>query len=236
MRMLLCAALLMAACTRNAPEARPPAPPAPSQTADLTGAVVARGEPQWRLDINRETGMSLALDEGAQTWTAAYVAPERTAQGYRFASGDLTVELETAPCTSERAEYPMTAVVQAPGREPLNGCAAERWDAHLLELMPEIDACIAAAPEARRVSYAAARGDGYFVRLRSESGGIDCSVGANGVVQISLRDETTHIGGENEALFVRAPGANPGGECFEAPEVRDPSGDLLGWMDDPHGC
>ena len=36
--------------------------------------------------------------------------------------------------------------------------------------------------------------------------------------------------------FVRAPGENPGGECYQAPEVRDASGALLGWVLDPEGC
>ena len=239
MRMLLCAMLLVAACGQSAPDnvkAPEAAAPVLPRAAELSGAIVAQGAPQWRLDIDREAGMSLGLNEGLQTWSAPYVAPQRTTLGYRFASGALTVELAVAPCTSERAEYPMTALVSAQGREPLNGCAAERWDTHLLELMPQIDACIAAAPEARRVSYAGLRGDGHLVRLWSESGGIDCSVGANGVAQIALRDDITRIGGENEAVFVRAPGVDPGGECFEAPQVRSASGELLGWMDDPHGC
>jgi hypothetical protein len=172
-----------------------------------------------------------------RTWSAPYVAPQRTALGWRFAKDALTVELEIAPCTTaDGAAYPMTALVWAQGSPALNGCAAERWDAHLLALMPQIDACIAMAPEARRVTYAGAREHGYVVRLWSENGGIDCVVGMSGVAQITPRDSNVRIGGENEAIFVRGPGRNPGGECFEAPEVRSADGALLGWMDDPHGC
>lgn len=41
---------------------------------------------------------------------------------------------------------------------------------------------------------------------------------------------------ENPIIFVRAPGQNPGGECYEAPEVHAADGALLGWILDPEGC
>ena len=101
--------------------------------------------------------------------------------------------------------------------------------------MPQIDACIAAAPEARRVTYVGDDGGAYLVRLWSQSGGVDCRV-ANGVAQIGPRDDDVRIGGEHEAIFVRGPGRNPGGQCFTAAEVRSADGELLGWLDDPNGC
>jgi hypothetical protein len=49
-------------------------------------------------------------------------------------------------------------------------------------------------------------------------------------------DPSLRPGGERDVVFYRAPGENPGGACYEAPEVRDPSGALLGWLDDAGGC
>ncbi len=234
MRLLLCALLLLGACGQNAQKSDAPGG-APAATVDL-GPIVARGEPGWRLDIDRERGLSLSVGQGGQTWAAAYAPAQRTARGYRFASGNLTVELTNAGCIAAGETYPMRALVRAQGNQALSGCATERWDAHLLELMPQIDACVAAAPEARRVTYAGDDGGEHLVRLWSQNGGVDCRVGANGVARIAPRDDDVRIGGEHEAIFVRGPGRNPGGECFDAPEVRSADGELLGWMDDPQGC
>ena len=235
MRWLFCAVLLLAACGQNAQKAQAPGA-APAETVDL-GPVLARGEPGWRLDINREQGMSLSVGDGGQTLAAAYAPAQRTARGYRFASGALIVELTNAGCVAAGESYPMSAVVTAQGRPALRGCAAVRWDGQLLQLMPKIDACIAAAPEARRVTYVGDDGGGaYVVRLWSQSGGVDCNVSADGVAQIAPRNDDVRMGGEGEAIFVRGPGRNPGGQCFQAHEVHSASGELLGWMDDPQGC
>jgi hypothetical protein len=55
-------------------------------------------------------------------------------------------------------------------------------------------------------------------------------------VQVSPYDWNLHIEDEGKALFIRGEGENPGGDCYVAPEVRDASGALLGWMIDPEGC
>jgi hypothetical protein len=41
---------------------------------------------------------------------------------------------------------------------------------------------------------------------------------------------------ERDPLFYRAPGENPGGECFEAPEVRGNDGSLIGWTMADEDC
>jgi hypothetical protein len=56
------------------------------------------------------------------------------------------------------------------------------------------------------------------------------------VVALGDRDAALVVDGENAAIFERGPGQNPGGECYEAPEVRDANGLLIGWMLDPQGC
>jgi len=101
--------------------------------------------------------------------------------------------------------------------------------------MPEIDACIAKSNNTRQVSYAARRAQDVLVRLQGEETALDCRVrGAD--VQVSPYDWNLHIEDEGKALFIRGEGENPGGDCYVAPEVRDASGALLGWMIDPEGC
>ena len=233
MRGVMCALALLAACGQSEPGGR--TAEATAAPTELAGHVVVIGHAGWRLDIDPAAGMLLAIEDGAQTISAAHAAPQRTSNGFRFVSGDLRVTLENTACVQDGADFPMTAEVRARGRTLL-GCATERWDAHLIERVPQIDACIALAPEARRVTWAGPRARGYVVRLWGESGGVDCAVGLAGYAQVAPRDDNVRIGGEREAIFVRAPGPNPGGECFEAPEVRSAEGELLGWMDDPLGC
>ena len=48
--------------------------------------------------------------------------------------------------------------------------------------------------------------------------------------------ESEQPAGTNAEIFVRGPGKNPGGECYDAPEVKDADGKLLGWWLDPAGC
>jgi hypothetical protein len=49
-------------------------------------------------------------------------------------------------------------------------------------------------------------------------------------------DETVAFEGEGSAIFVRGPGENPGGECYEAEEVMNADGEVIGWWADPYGC
>jgi hypothetical protein len=121
--------------------------------------------------------------------------------------------------------------------KPVTTGAAESsaWDRNLLALLPQIDACVAKQPDAREITYAGERNGGVFVRLSGPQASFDCSVRA-GVAQLSPRDEALTIDGENAAIFIRGPGENPGGECYQAPEVRDANGALVGWMIDPEGC
>lgn len=112
--------------------------------------------------------------------------------------------------------------------------SARSWDRNLIGLMPQIDACLAKSPGARQISYAGENGGVTLVRIQGENP-VDCRV-SNGLASISPRNDTLNISGDGDALFVRGPGENPGGECYTAPEVRDASGRVLGWMLDPEGC
>jgi hypothetical protein len=114
--------------------------------------------------------------------------------------------------------------------------APARWDTRIADMLPAIDACIAKAPENRTITYAAPYHAGALVRLDGEDGKLDCQIDAEGQARVSISDPALMLEGDGEATFVRGPGENPGGECYEAPEVHAPDGALLGWMLDPQGC
>lgn len=224
-------AFALAACERIEPRE------SPLDAATLTGAIVAEGAaPAWRLSADPSTGaMILTLGDGT-SFQAPYLPPEPTEDGAEIRGGDVHLTLAPGPCDVSGVAYTMRAIVQAQGQQPLSGCATLRWDTHLLSLMPQIDACIAAAPENERwVRYAGqASGGGVIVRLRT----MDCTVtsGLASQAHVAPRNEAARYAGEGEAVFVRGPGENPGGQCYTAPEVLGEQGELLGWMADPEGC
>ena len=139
----------------------------------------------------------------------------------------------TSPATTTATASTQPAPADA--KPVTTGAESSAWDRNLLALLPQIDACIAKQPDARQVTYAGERDGGVFVRLSGSQTSFDCSV-RSGVAQVSRRDEALTIDGENAAIFVRGPGENPGGECYQAPEVHDANGALVGWMIDPEGC
>lgn len=110
--------------------------------------------------------------------------------------------------------------------------SARSWDRDLLALMPQIDACLAQSPELRMISYAGRDQEGVLVVMHGEEA-FDCRVSDN---RVQITPQTSHAPGDGDAEFIRGPGPNPGGECYVAPEVRDASGNVLGWMIDPEGC
>jgi hypothetical protein len=133
----------------------------------------------------------------------------------------------------------LAACGQITAEAPAPDSAPTSWDARLVELLPYIDACIAKTPGTRWVSYAGPTAEGEIgVRLLGDAGGYDCRAptGDPAATRSMPRAEALEIDGEGAAIFVRGPGENPGGECYEAPEVRGPDGELLGWMADPEGC
>jgi hypothetical protein len=236
--------LALAALTAcNRAPAPPPETAEPTATAiDLTalhGRIIARGA-DWRLETDSELGIVLTTNGQANTISAAYAAPQRFGErGAQIASGDITLTLDDTACTLEGATYPYAASVKVGEADVLSGCAFVRWDAALMSLLPAIDACLSEVTEesALRVSYAAPQADGrVLVRVRNENGGYDCRVAPGASPEIGPSDAALLLGGDGAAIFVRAPGENPGGQCYEAPEVRAADGALLGWMDDPEGC
>ncbi len=167
-----------------------------------------------------------------------YVEPQQISdRQYQFRSGNLTVDLSSQPCSLGEGSgvFSYQASVTLVGRPPMSGCAIERWDTNLTDLLPAIDACLEASPLTRQISFAEEKVGSTLVRMRGGDEEIDCwSAGERG--QVSARNRSHIEAGEFLALFVRAPGENPGGECYDAPEVRNADGEVLGWMMDPLGC
>jgi hypothetical protein len=102
--------------------------------------------------------------------------------------------------------------------------------------LPFIDACLARSPETRVVTIDLT--SDVLLRLSGDDQTVDCVFPHDDVVPENavITPQTASRTIENPILFVRAPGENPGGECYEAPEVRGDNGELLGWTLDPQGC
>lgn len=209
----------------------------PNERALPYGAVVGVGE-NWTLNADPAVqGVSFVIDEGAEG-SGVWTPPQTVEGGYRLTAGDIIVDLRDTACTMNGAAYPMRATVTLGGQN-YEGCAAMRWDYQLLAFMPQIDACLAQSPDTRYVTYAGIEDDrAVLVRLQDAEAMIDCRV-LGGVAAIGPRDETLSMPSESNAIFVRArlgETQNPGGECYEAPEVHGVHGEVLGWMLDPMGC
>lgn len=240
----LAAALALAGC--NPAQKAPPAP-AEATSGEFTGVDMSRLEgrivalgaaPAWRLDA--DAGLGLILVQGDETISADFARPTADgAGGARLVSGDLDLGLRGAPCTQDGAAYPMTAALSVRGGAPMQGCAFVRWDHDLTALLPAIDSCLSLTTDETplRVTYAGREADGRtLVRMRNADGAYDCRTGGTEDAEIALTDPALRIGGESAAIFLRAPGENPGGQCYQAPEVRGADGTLIGWWDDPEGC
>jgi hypothetical protein len=229
-------ALAVAACGQSAAPPAPEAEVATTSGLDLSGHLIAIG-PEFRFDALPVQNIAvLVYPAYEQTVSEPYVAPEATDSGAVLQSGDITLTLTPGACTHDGATFPMRASITITNGRPAEGCALIAWDHHLLELIPQIDACIAQAPTQNWVSYAGRDGEDVTVRLRGNGPALHCVV-RGGVATVTPAEGEGKIAGDGEALFVRGSGGpNPGGECTEAPEVRSTSGEMLGWMMDPLGC
>jgi hypothetical protein len=154
--------------------------------------------------------------------------------------------LAAAACGQTNAKPPSASpasstITTPPAATPPRGGApvwdfanSRVWDRNLLALMPQIDACLAKSPSTREISFAGQYRGAFLVRMQGENA-VDCTV-AGGVATIAPHNDALDVPGDGDALFVRGPGPNPGGDCYEAPEVRDANGAVLGWMLDTEGC
>ena len=236
--MIAAAALMLAACGASSESSEDV--PDPNERVLPFGAIIANGE-NWSFTADPDPqAIAFIVDDGAEPAeiTEPWTPPQTVEAGYRLASGELTIDLVDEPCTQDNVTYPMRATVTHV-TDRYEGCAAMRWDHQLIALMPQIDACIARSPQTRWVSYAGVQADGNILVRLSGGDAFDCTVAygsAPEVMSFGQRSETLRVASDGAALFVRGPGENPGGECYEAPEVRGANDELLGWMMDPMGC
>ena len=228
-------ALALAACGQSAAP-MPEAEIATTSGMDLSGHLIAQGA-DFRLDSAPDIGVVLNYPQQELTLSGPYAVPTATDSGALLESQGISLTLTPGACTLDGVTYSMNASVSIPNATPAAGCAFVRWDHQLIELLPQIDRCIETAPEARWVTYAGRAGDEVTVRLRDETKRFECKITNDQLVSSALPESAPAIAGDGEAIFVRGPAsANPGGECYEAPEVKSASGEVLGWMMDPMGC
>lgn len=247
-RAFVCLAALCALTACNRAPAPEPATEAPSiataaslsdPLAQLDGHVVALGD-GWRIDAAPNSDLVLAFTAEDRTETTPYTAPRRDGDSATLGGGAFSIALTSASCTQGDGKYPLRAALTLADGRSFVGCAFTRWDRNLTATLPAIDACLSAATEPMTVIYAAPEANGgAFVRLAYDGERYDCRVSTAADApppQLEPADPERDLPGEADAIFVRAPGDNPGGECYQAEEVRTADGALIGWMDDPQGC
>ncbi len=211
---------------------------APTSSTPFTKGLSAFGtEPFWNLTIDPSSFLMFQNGDMAPV-DVPYAAPVIGTDGSAtFKSGALSIALRADPTCSDGMSdlvYPYGATVTVTGGEQAGtykGCAYELWTNHLLELLPQIDICLKEA-KSRGAVLIAARSEGMTtVRIGKEDTIFQCTIpdGAAKPEKAGLVNDSIPLLAEGNPMFFRAPGKNPGGECFDAPEVHDDKGNLIGW-------
>lgn len=224
--------------------AAPALPPAPTLAEAASGTLRGLGtEPFWALEISPRT-LTLTMPGETGEVVTEFQVEYATALGENrvVTAGALIVTLSPATCSDGMSdtEYPYTLEAALAGDDMLSlkGCAYRPWGQDVIAALPVIDACLKASGHEPPVVFAAATApDAGFVML---AGGDQdplhaCTVAA-GAARIAPYTADAGPAGTNAEIFIRGPGENPGGECYQAPEVTDADGKLVGWWLDPLGC
>jgi uncharacterized membrane protein len=240
------AALALAGCTQATTDTAEPTAEAADATSGISpsafeGALEAVGpEGAWRLSIAPEAGITLDESEAGVVTQAAYSQPVGVETGVEIGSAPIRVRLTPGPCTNGMAgvTYDWNVQVTRDGQPPLNGCLYRPWTTHIVALLPAVRSCLRLSPGEASVSYLRNDGEGAaFMRIVGETGAeLDCTLVAGGSNPQTMPANPVRYAGERDALFFPAPGQNPGGECYAAPEVKDANGAVVGWLADPAGC
>ncbi|MCC6920660.1 MAG: hypothetical protein IT548_15795 [Alphaproteobacteria bacterium] len=221
--------------------------PALAASADapspFTGAITALGtEPFWGLAIDPQSKtLWFHEDEESDLPANNYVAPVIGADGTAtFTAKDFEIVLKvTGDCSDGMSDntFPMSATVKTVNRT-YTGCAYPRWDNDLLTLLPQIDSCLAAAKSKGPVTLATRTNAGVIVRVMVDDGTFECAFPGDSTRpgKAAVATDAAPMVSERDPLFYRAPGENPGGECFDAPEIRSADGKLIGWTMADEDC
>jgi len=229
-------------------EAAPAHPWPPAMTLEEAAKGRLKGvgtEPFWGMEINSPT--ITMTEPGDEDVKATEFRIEYTAQAgpdvHVWTSGPLSVTVSSGECSDGMSDtvfpYKVEATLMGEETRNLKGCAYRPWGEDVVAAMPVIDACLKAAGGQPPVVYAAATAPdaGFALLAGSDEDPLQgCVVAAGKAVIASYPPDAAQPAGTNAEIFVRGPGKNPGGECYEAPEVLDAEGKLLGWWLDPLGC
>lgn len=238
--------LLALVVTAAAAAPAEPWPPAPKLAEAVKSTLRGAGtEPFWSVEI---TGEKITLTyPGAENDETHEFKPESStavgADAHSWKSGPLTVTVSDGACSDGMSEinYPYKVEVNLTGKEPiaLKGCAYRSWGQDVVAAIPIIDACLALDANKPPISFAAptAADAGYVLLSGSDEHPLQgCLVVGGKATLTPVGADDAEPPGTNAEIFVRGPGENPGGECYQAPEVKDADGKLLGWWLDPMGC
>jgi uncharacterized membrane protein len=242
------AAVSLAACNFNgASDTSAPTAETASDAAGLSpsafeGSLEAVGpEGAWHLSIAPEAGIALSEVEAGVDTRAAYSQPVGMELGVEIGSAPITVRITPGPCTNGMSgvTYDFNVQVTRDGAPPLQGCLYRPWSSQIVALQPAIQSCLRLSPGASSISYLRANdGGGAFMRVIGETGAsLDCTIVPGGTApQTTAANTSLRFPGEGDVLFFAAPGEQPGGECYAAPEVKNAQGQVIGWLADPNGC
>ncbi len=201
-------------------------------------------EPFWRLDIDGKTITLTTPGEASEKIDVFQVeySSDLGEAAHVWTSGPLTVTFSAKACSDGMSDavYPYTVEAALVGAQAqtFTGCGYRPWGQDILAALPVIDACLKGEGEDPHVvTYAAASApDTGFLLMPGGDGDVHACTVSGGVVSAGSHEGDAVPAGTDAELFVRAPGQNPGGECYEAPEVKDADGNLIGWWLDPEGC
>lgn len=238
-------ALVMTAAAATAAPATP-WPSAPKLEDAAKGALKGVGtEPFWGIEIAAPTMVLSEPGDDGDKITEFRI--EYTAQAgpdaHVWTSGPLTVTVSSGECSDGMSDttypYAIEATLIGEGTRTFKGCAYRPWGQDIVAAMPVIDACLKAGKPQPAIVYAGATApDAGFVMFAGSDVDplLGCTVNAGKATIAPYPGDDAQPPGVNAEIFVRGPGANPGGECYEAPEVKDADGKVLGWWLDPEGC
>lgn len=221
----------------------PPAPAIALPDAAKGRLVAVGADPSWNLQIGSdELTLTESIDDDEKiTGFKLISASADGGDAHVWRAKGLTVTISAAVCSDGVTSYPYTSELKFAGKKArtLKGCAYRPWGEDVLAALPVIDACLKGEEADSPVFYAAATAPGAGVVLLGadiEEAAYRACVLADGKTSVTPIQVTDAPPGASAEIFIRGPGRNPGGECYDAPEVKDAAGKVVGWWLDPEGC
>ncbi len=210
----------------------------------VKGELAAVGAvPSWNLKIGTDTlTLTESIDDDEKIENFKLLSSAASgADAFVWKAGALTLTISGATCSDGTTAYPYTSELKITGRKArtLKGCAYRPWGQEVLTALPVIDVCLKGQESGTAVLYAAAMApDAGLVLFNSntEDGGFKACTVTAGKASMTDMAYVDAPPGASAEIFIRGPGENPGGECYEAPEIKDASGAVVGWWLDPAGC